>query len=95
MSWTEFITEDVNNSISYKKDHYTSESIVEIFKKDIKELNSNDEYALKIVFTESFLQAVYNFLKESKIDFDTVKEKYEYMKDKGIINEKFEWFFRV
>ena len=95
MSWTEFITADVNNSISYEKDHFLPKDIVRVFKKNVNELDSDDEYILKIIFTESFLQAVYNFLKEANINFYDAKEKYEYIKNKGIKNDKFEWFFGI
>ena len=95
MSWTEFITQDVNISISDKNDHYSSKQIIKIFNKTPNEIISDDLYVLKTIFTESHLQAVYNFFKEANIDFNQAKQLYTFLKSRGIENEKFNWFFRV
>ena len=96
MSWATFITQDVNNSISDENKHYSEKQVIEIFNKNISELNTNDVYVLKTIFTESFLQAFYNFLKETKINLSKAQEKYYFLKEKlGIKNEKFEWFFGI
>ena len=96
MSWITFITQDVNNSISNKNKHYNQEQIIEIFKKDIEKLNFDDLYALKIIFTESFLQAFVSFLKETNVNLVDVIKKYKFLKEKkGIKNEKLDWFFGI
>ena len=96
MSWATFITQDVNNSISDENKHYSEKQIIEIFNKNISELNTDDVYVLKTIFTESFLQAFYNFLKETKINLLKAQEKYNFLKNKiGVKNEKFEWFFGI
>jgi hypothetical protein len=94
--WIEFITQDVNNSIGNKNNHIKSKEIIKVFSKKPNELTHKDIYILETIFTESFLQAFFNFLKEAHIDYEKAKNLYFYLKDnKGIYNEKFDWFFKV
>ena len=93
--WIKFITQDVNNSIGNKNNHIKSDEIIKTFLKNSNELTDKDIYILETIFTESFLHAFYNFLKESHINYEKAKKLYFCLKDKGIQSEKFDWFFKV
>jgi len=95
MSWVDFIAQDINMSISNKNKHFTVDEIIATFNKNYENLNKDDLYILKTIFTESYLEAFYNFLKETHINFNQAKIMYSFLKTKGIKNEKFDWFFRI
>ena len=99
MSWTNWITATINVSKSDENEHYTPEQVVAVFNKNPDEINlDSDFYILKSIFTESPLQATYNFFIEAGIDYNQAKELYLFLKSKGINDDKFgkyDWYFGV
>ncbi len=94
--WTQWIVSDVNVSISDPNKHYSGDEIVKIFSKNPENINTPRElYVLDTIFTESYLEALYNFLQENRIGFDQAKALYLLVKKRGKSNAKMDWFFGV
>lgn len=95
-NWTQWITSDVNVSISDPSKHYGSDEIVDVFNKNPENINTPRElYVLDTIFTESYLEALYNFLQENSISFNQAKALYILVKKRGKGNAKMDWFFGV